>query len=226
MAKTEAPRASRIFVLAGCNGAGKSSIGGAAFVRAGGAYFNPDAAAAQIALANAHQSRRMTREQINAAAWSEGKRLLERAIAERLDFAFETTLGGNTIPELLERAAGQGIAVNIWFVGLATVELHLARVRKRVAKGGHDIPDAKIRERYRRSRENLVHLLPHLNALRLFDNSAEADPDRGKAPMPRLLLDCRQGRIVAPTNLRNLVTGTPAWAKPIVVAALKKHLMR
>jgi len=219
-------RASSIFVLAGCNGAGKSSIGGAALIRAGGAYFNPDMAAKQIALAHAHRSPRLTQEQINAAAWSEGKRLLERAIAARLDFAFETTLGGNTMAELLERAAAQGIAVNIWFVGLATVELHLARVRKRVAKGGHDIPEAKVRERYRRGRENLIALLPRLNALRVFDNSAEADPDRGAAPVPLLVIDYRQRRVVAPPKLRNLVADTPQWAKPIVVAALKLHLMR
>ena len=97
-------------------------------------------------------------------------------------------------------------------------------MRRRVARGGHDIPEAKVRERYRRSRENLIRLLPRLNALRVFDNSAEADPDRGIAPVPTLLLDCRRGRIVAPTDLRTLLTTTPGWAKPIVAAALKLHL--
>ena len=152
------------------------------------------------------------------------RRLLQRAIDERLDFAFETTLGGNTIPELLEEAAVRGIVVNVWFVGLATVELHLARVRRRVAKGGHDIPEAKVRERYRRSRENLVRLLPRLAALRLFDNSVDADPDRGAPPAPKLLLDCRRGRIAAPARLSALLQHTPQWAKPIAAAALKLHL--
>ncbi len=145
---------------------------------------------------------------------------------ERLDFAFETTLGGNTITTLLDRAAAGGMAVNIWFVGLVSVELHLARVRHRVAKGGHDIPEAQVRERYQRGRENLIRLLPRLAALRVFDNSAEADPDRGVAPAPRLLLDCRRGRIVAPSALRTLMTETPEWAKPIVTAALKQHLQK
>ncbi len=167
---------------------------------------------------------RLTQEEVNAAAWNEGRRLLERAINERLDFAFETTLGGNTITELLERAAASGVAVNIWFVGLATVDLHLERVRRRVAKGGHDIPEAKVRERYRRGRENLIRLLPRLAAVRIFDNSAEADPDRGVAPEPRLLLDCRRGRVVAPTRLGMLMAETPEWAKPIVTRALKLHL--
>ena len=43
---------------------------------------------------------RATQVAANAAAWAEGKRLLERAIAERLTFAFETTLGGKTMTAL------------------------------------------------------------------------------------------------------------------------------
>ena len=224
MARPAARRASTIFVLAGCNGAGKSSVGGAALRQAGADYFNPDDAARRIAAANRHGSPPPSQEALNAAAWNEGRRLLERAMTERLDFAFETTLGGNTITELLGRAAATGIAVNVWFVGLATVELHLERVRRRVARGGHDIPEAKVRERYQRGQENLIRLLPRLAAVRLFDNSADADPDRGVAPTPRLLLDCRRGRIVAPTALATVMNGTPEWAKPIVAAALKLHL--
>lgn len=52
----------------------------------------------------------------NSRAWLHGKRLLEKAIADRLNFAFETTLGGNTIPALLERAHSSGIAVRVWYV--------------------------------------------------------------------------------------------------------------
>ena len=211
-------------MLAGCNGAGKSSVGGTALQQAGADYFNPDDAARRIAAANRNRSPPLRQDAVNAAAWSEGRRLLARTIDERLDFAFETTLGGNTIADMLERAATAGITVNVWFVGLATVELHLERVRRRVARGGHDIPAAKVRERYQRGRENLIRLLPHLAAVRLFDNSANADPDRGVAPTPRLLLDCRRGRIVAPTHLAALMAGTLEWAKPIVAAALKLHL--
>jgi len=112
----------------------------------------------------------LTQEEVNAAAWSKGRQLLERAI--------------------------------------------------------NDIPEAKLRERYQRGRENLIRLLPRLAALRVFDNSTEADPDRGVAPMPRLLLDCRRGYIAVPTSLHALMTDTPEWAKPIVAAALKLNLRR
>jgi predicted ABC-type ATPase len=159
----------------------------------------------------------MAQEEANSAAWRQGKRLLERAISERLDFAFETTLGGHTIAGLLRQALSEKIEVRIWYVGLATPELHIARVRSRVAAGGRDIPEAKIRERYEKSVLNLVDLIPKLTELRVFDNSEEGDPRRGLAPRPRLLLHMNHGKIVDSCDL----TRTPEWAKPILVTAMK-----
>jgi len=213
-----------IYVLAGCNGAGKSSIGGAALRQSGGEFFNPDEAALRIAAANTTRNPPLTQAQINGAGWNEGRRLLQRAVDEHADFAFETTLGGKTMTALLEQAAGVGLAVHMWFAGLTDVELHIDRVRRRVAKGGHDISAKKIRERFENGRVNLIRLLPYLTELYLYDNSAEADPDRGAAPAPRRLLHYRKRRIVSPTNLKTLLEATPAWAKPIVAAAIKLHL--
>jgi len=143
--------------------------------------------------------------------------LLERAIAEQLDFAFETTLGGNTITHLLEQALDAGMEVRIWYVGLSSPELHIARVRARVAKGGHDIPEGDIRKRYDRGRLNLIQLLPRLTELRVYDNSDEADPSSGVAPAPKLVLHLDGGRIMNAGALAS----TPDWAKPIVAAAMK-----
>jgi hypothetical protein len=97
-----------------------------------------------------------------------------------------------------------------------------SRVKSRVARGGHDISEADIRRRYERSRLNLIDLLPVLRALRIFDNSAEADPAGGQTPRPTLVLSMvlsKEGRKILeqPKDL----TRTPAWAKPIVAAALK-----
>ena len=211
-------------MLDGCNGAGKSSIGGAALRASGAAYFNPDEAARAIVGTNARRGASMLQAQANAAAWAEGRRLLERAIRERLDFAFETTLGGRTMTELLLQAARGRHPVHVWFAGLASVELHLERVRRRAAMGGHDIPEAKVRERYARGRENLIRLLPCLASIRVYDNSIEGDPAAGARPSPVLLLAMQSGRIVDPTNLRALLVTTPQWAKPIANAALKLHM--
>jgi predicted ABC-type ATPase len=210
-----ASRTPRIYVLAGVNGAGKSSIGGAAFRAFGADYYNPDEAAR--ALRNTNPG--ISATEANSEAWRQGRRLLERAIAERLDFALETTLGGNTIVRLLAEAA-RGIEIHVWYAGLASPGLHLARVRSRVRRGGHDIPEQDVRRRYEHSRLNLVHLLPRLAALRVYDNSADADPAAGKIPTPALVLHMERGRILGPADLSR----APEWAKPIVAAALKLSL--
>jgi predicted ABC-type ATPase len=200
-------------VLAGTNGAGKSSVAGAMFRQAGADYFNPDEVTARILAANPG----ISLAEANSAAWHEGKRLLERAIAERLDFAFETTLGGHTISALLRQALTAGIDVRVWFVGLSSPELHMARVRARVARGGHDIPEEKIRQRYDRSRLNLIELMPRLTELRVFDNSFVADPHAGHAPQPKLILHLAAGTILQRVELSR----TPQWAKALVAAAVK-----
>jgi predicted ABC-type ATPase len=209
--KTTTP--AKIRVSAGVNGAGKSSIVGATIRDRGGEYYNPDEAAREIMAANPG----LGQTEANAAAWEQGRKLLERAIDQRLDFTFETTLGGNTMPGLLAEAAKRGVEVHVLYVGLGSAESHIGRVRQRVRAGGHDIPEADIRRRYRHSLINLVKLLPALTELRVYDNSAAADPADGQAPQPVLVLHMERGRIVGPSDL----TSTPAWAKPIVAAALE-----
>jgi predicted ABC-type ATPase len=206
-------KSSSIWVIAGVNGAGKSSVGGAAIREAGGLYYNPDEAARKLIASDLD----LTQQEANGVAWNKGVELIRKAIDERFDFAFESTLGGNTISRMLREAAAQGIKLHIWYTGLSSPELHIARVRQRVRHGGHFIPEEDIRRRYDRSRLNLIDLIPQLTSLRIFDNSFEANPEEGKAPKPVLILDMEVGRIIGPSDL----TKTPAWAKPIVSAAIR-----
>ncbi|OCB24868.1 AAA family ATPase [Mycobacterium intracellulare] len=211
MARTTTP--AQIHVLAGVNGVGKSSVVGATIRDKGGEYYNPDEAAREIMAANPG----LGQAEANAAAWEQGRKMLQRAIDQRLDFTFETTLGGTTMPALLAEAAKRGLEVHVFYVGLDSADTCIKRVRKRVRAGGHDISDADVRRRYRHSLINLVKLLPVLTGLRMYDNSASADPAKGQAPKPVLVLHMDRGRIVGPSDL----SSTPAWAKPVVAAALE-----
>lgn len=202
-----------IGVLAGANGAGKSSIAGAFLRRAGGEFFNPDEAAQRILAAHPG----LPPAEANSLAWKLGLQQLQSAVRMRRDYWFETTLGGRTITTTLAAAAKAGMEVRIWYVGLSSPELHVARVAARVKRGGHAIPEQLIRQRYDGSRRNLVRLLPQLTELAVFDNSPEADPARGKIPEPVEVLHMRGGKILSPKDL----SATPEWAKPIVAAALK-----
>jgi predicted ABC-type ATPase len=200
-----------LYVLAGVNGAGKSSIGGYLLEQAGLAWFNPDSFARELMAATG-----CGQDDANAAAWQESVRRLDQAVAEGRNYAFETTLGGTTIAAKL-KAAAQSHDVAIWFCGLASPALHIARVRSRVAAGGHDIPEAKIRERCRTSLANLIALMPHLAHLQVYDNSTEAAPSEAVQD-PLLVMEMADGTLLwpsAPTDLRR----TPEWAKPLLEAA-------
>ncbi len=184
--------------------------------------FNPDMAARQAIAAARGEGRELTQAEANAWAWNEGVRLLRQAIAERRNAALETTLGGDTIAGLLTGAARAGIGVSMWFVGLESVALHVARVKLRVSQGGHDIPLSDIERRYVNSRVNLIRLLPMLGELAVYDNSGDASAESTVPYEPKLVLRASKGVIAGPADL----SATPAWAKPIVAAAMKLHAAR
>jgi len=208
----------KIYVLAGVNGSGKSSLGGAAILASGDVFYNPDLYARQIQAAKPGLSQTAA----NAEAWALGHRGLEQALASGTQFKFETTLGARTITALLLSGARAGAEIHCWYAGLASPELHLQRVQSRVAAGGHNIPEAKIRQRYVSSLQNLLLLMPQLASLSVFDNSIEGDPKAGMAPQPIRLLRMDGGTIstmLAPADM-------PGWAKPIAMQALRLSALR
>jgi predicted ABC-type ATPase len=202
-------------VLAGVNGAGKSSVGGGIIEAVGQTWFNPDSFSREL-MAKTGSSKASA----DSEAWSYGKTRLEAAITDHSDFAFETTLGGNTIPNLLARAALTHDVIMI-YCGLSSAEMHIERVKRRVQHGGHDIPTDKIRQRWLSSRNNLIELLPKLCHLQVFDNSAEAALG-DDVPYPLVVLEFKNGIAHYPAHgdLAALES-TPGWAKPIVAAALR-----
>jgi predicted ABC-type ATPase len=208
-----ADRRPTIWVIAGPNGGGKSSIVGEMIRESGADYFNPDEYTQKLADRNPG----LPLEDANALAWEEGKRRLEEAISRRQSFAFETTLGGRTISRLLHRAADCGMILKVWYVALDGPDRHVARVKARVDRGGHDVPERRIRERYDESRANLARLMPKVAAVKVYDNSYEADVDRSERPRPKLVLEFVTGRV----RNRGGLADTPDWAKPIVAAALR-----
>jgi len=205
-----------LYVLAGVNGAGKSSLGGRHLLDVSGMpWFNPDTFAREYRAATG-----CGQEEANAVAWSEGMRYLDEAIANRTSYAFETTLGGRTVPAKIA-AASATHDVAIWYCGLATPELHIARVKARVASGGHDIPEGKIRERYESSLVNLIALLPRLSSLTVYDNSAQAEAGVS-IPDPVLVLDLHEGEVLFPRSA-SAIAATPDWVKPLLEAVLSER---
>ncbi|MBF0415368.1 MAG: zeta toxin family protein [Magnetococcales bacterium] len=82
-------------------------------------------------------------------------------IRQRDDFAFETTLSGQSHRSLINRMRADGWRVELIFLALPSVEMSKMRVAERVAHGGHDIPTATIERRFPRTLYNLLELFSH-----------------------------------------------------------------
>lgn len=203
-----------LFVLAGVNGAGKSSIGGYLLEQRNLPWFNPDTFARELVAMS-----RCDQATANVHAWNESVRRLDDAIAGGYDYAFVTTLGGHTVAARIAEAARTHDVV-IWFCGLASPDQHIARVRLRVAAGGHDIPADRIRARYPQALRNLIALMPVLTHLRVYDNSVDVAPGE-PIPDPVLVLEMTDGRLMWPAaDDVPALQRTPDWAKPLLEAAL------
>lgn len=216
-AAADAQRAARpfILVLAGVNGAGKSSVGGALLAEHGLSWFNPDSFARELVAQLG-----LSAPEANARAWEFGRSQLEAAMVNRSNYAFESTLGADTIPAMLAQAAETHDVMMI-FCGLESVQLHLERVQARVASGGHDIPEAKIHERWVSSRLNLLKLMPRLARLQVFDNSTQVAPGQD-IPEPMLVLEMASGALLFPEpGDAAALRATPEWARPLIQAAIE-----
>lgn len=111
-----------------------------------------------------------------SAAFRAGRLVLEEIehlASHGLDFGFESALSGRGHLSLIRRLKSQGYAVSIFFLfcGCRTWRW-LYRVRKRVAKGGHDVPEADVKRRFDRSIRNFLQCYsPLAESWIIFDNS-------------------------------------------------------
>lgn len=157
-----------LFVIAGPNGAGKTTyvrrflpqemrcreFVNADLIAAGLSPFAPDQAAFQAG-------------RIMLA------RLRELA-ARREDFSFETTLSGRAYAPLLREFRAAGYRIRLDFLWIPHLDLTRARVKQRVTKGGHNIPDDVQQRRFHLGIRNLAQLYrPLIDWWRLYDNTGE-----------------------------------------------------
>ena len=104
-------------------------------------------------------------------------------MAERADFAFETTLSGLTYVQRLESWKRAGYRIDIVYLKLSSSRLALRRVAARVRQGGHNVPRADVLRRFVRGWENFQRIYrPLADSWAVYDNSGSP---------PRLL---EQGR--------------------------------
>ena len=89
-------------------------------------------------------------------------------------FAFETTLSGRGYARLIPRWQQQSYRIKLFFLRLPTPEMAAARVRQRVAEGGHDVPEPVIRRRFHDGWSNFEFIYRNLvDEWALYDSSGD-----------------------------------------------------
>lgn len=87
-------------------------------------------------------------------------------------FTFETVMSFPDKIELLRKAQSRGYRTYLYFVATENPEINISRVRYRVSRGGHSVPEDKITTRYHRSLDLLMEAVQSTHRAYIFDNSA------------------------------------------------------
>lgn len=93
-------------------------------------------------------------ERVAVAAGRELLLQLDETVRRGSSFVHETTLSGKSLLRQLQEMKAAGYRIIITFVYLTSADENVARVRERVRKGGHHVPETDIRRRYLRSKSN------------------------------------------------------------------------
>jgi predicted ABC-type ATPase len=133
-------------IVGGPNGSGKTTFINALLAENPLPYLSADKIAFELNPANP--------ESVAVQAGRELLLQLDETVRRGLSFIHETTLSGKSLLRQLERMKVEGYRVVITFVYLASADENVARVRERVRKGGHNVPEEDIRRRYLRSKSN------------------------------------------------------------------------
>ena len=179
----------RLDLIVGPNGAGKSTFVELVLAdqRPGIPFINADIIAAERwpddPVAHGH----------DAAMAAQAAR--SELLARRWPFIAETVASHPSKVELVQEARAAGYHVHLIVVAVPE-ELSVARVARRVAAGGHDVPEDKIRSRWQRLWEHVVSMIELVDSAEIFDNSG---------PGPRTIATFTAGDLVGTAQW-------PTWA--------------
>jgi predicted ABC-type ATPase len=173
----------KVVVIAGANGAGKSSVAPAVLRKAllVNEFVNADTIAAGLSAFSPE-----------AVAVTAGRVMLERIrelARQRRDFAFETTLASRTFAPWLRKLQSQGYRFHLVYLWLPSADRAIARVAERVRRGGHAVAEEIVRRRYDRSLVNFFGIYGGFaDSWLMVNNSVQ--------PRPRLVAKRAVGRCV------------------------------
>jgi predicted ABC-type ATPase len=204
-----------LLMIAGPNGSGKSTLTRQLQAQGFdlGIYVNADEIAAELGDDEVTRTRR-------AQAIAEDRR--QECLASRTSFSFETVMSHPSKVALLEQARALGFYNVLYFVATEDPELNVARVRQRVALGGHSVPEDRIVARYQRTLALLPKAVASCDRSVLFDNTYRATTSSHVRMTPFCEIEQRSEGLV----LAKIVPPVPSWAVSLTRALRRAELDR
>ena len=158
----------RILIVAGANGAGKTAFA---------TEFLPNEADCPIFINADLIAAGLSPFRPDLTALRAGRLMLSMIrdyVRRGESFAFETTLSGRSYARLIPHWREQGYSIELFFLRLSRPEIAIARVKQRVAEGGHDVSEPVIRRRFHAGLSNFEHIYKGLvDEWAMYDNSGD-----------------------------------------------------
>lgn len=135
-----------LYIIAGANGSGKSTIAGEFLSEETLEFLNADEIAKEICP-----------EKIESVKITAGKKVIEKLnslFKSKKSFAIETTIAGNNHVKTIKKAKELEYKTVLIYSFVDSAEICINRIKTRVLNGGHDIPDEDVRRRFYRSKNN------------------------------------------------------------------------
>jgi len=158
----------QLWVLAGGNGAGKSTFYNLYLVKRGVKFVNADLIAKEIDSDNP--------EIVSYQASTVAAKIREDLLSRDISFCFETVFSHESKIDFIAKAKARGYQVILVYIHLIDSSLNEARVMQRVSEGGHSVPSEKIHNRIPRTMKHIKAALPLVDEARFLDNSSKDNP--------------------------------------------------
>lgn len=182
-------------IVAGPNGSGKSSVYANTDLEWGGRsvwIVNPDLLAARIS-----EIEGQALPEANLTAVKRIEAWVDASIAVHKTIGVETVLSTDKYRRLVNAAKARGFIVWLFYVILDSPDHSIERIKFRVAKGGHTVPDDKVRKRYTGSLDQLPWFLEQADQAWIFDNSGAS---------PRRIGEKKDGEIALDPSALSVIT--------------------
>jgi predicted ABC-type ATPase len=158
----------QLWILAGGNGAGKSTFYRTQLAPLGLPFVNADILAKELYP--------QTPEEHSYDAAKLATEIRFKLLHEGRSFCFETVFSHPSKIDFVAQAKTLGYEIILVFIHLDTVSLNQARVAQRLSEGGHNVPDEKVASRIPRLLQNIKKTLPLCDQVRIINNSRIDSP--------------------------------------------------